>query len=210
MHALRELFHAQRLGCAQLLLQAGHADPLQPAGSNDLKGLQAFVVNVDGKAVHADPFFDPHTDRGDFALLNPHAGKTFALAGTYPVALQGIDERQFDSSQELVQVATVVVQINQRIAHQLTRTMVGSLTAAIGLEYRMRQLPATLQAALVAGAADGVNRAVLQIQHALRVLLLLDRRGEIELFLQGLGIILLAAQPEVLHLWVLHARVSAG
>ena len=54
--------------------QAAHGDAVNPARGDREKRRQAFRGDVDGEAVHGNPFPNTDTDRGELAVLHPDAG----------------------------------------------------------------------------------------------------------------------------------------
>lgn len=118
--------------------------------------------DVDGEAVHADPFPNTHADGGEFTVLDPDAGEAFAAAGLDSENGAGADEGVLKMAQMSVEVPAVRVQVEDRIADELAGAVIGGLAAAVGLEYGEGECGGVAQGGLVAQAADGVNGLVLQ------------------------------------------------
>ena len=119
------------------------------------------VRDVDGEAVHADPFSNAHADGGEFAVFHPHAGQSVAAAGGHAECGAGADEGVFEAAEMGVQITSARVEIEDRIADQLARAVIGRLAAAVGFEHGVGERGGVAQRGLVAQAADGVNGFVL-------------------------------------------------
>jgi hypothetical protein len=90
--------------------------------------------------MHRDPLAHADADGSQLAMIGPDAGESVAACGVDTEMRAGVDQDILDHAQVRVQVAVSEVQIENRIAHELTRAVVGRLTAAICFVDRMRQL----------------------------------------------------------------------
>ncbi len=54
-------------GAVSFLVEAGHGDAVEAAGSDELEGWEGFRGDVEGEAVHGDPLFDADAEGGDLA-----------------------------------------------------------------------------------------------------------------------------------------------
>ena len=61
-----------------------------------------------------------------------------------------------------MQILPVTAEIEEKIADQLPGPVISRLPAAIDRDERMRQMRGAAQTRLIGGAADGVNRLVLE------------------------------------------------
>jgi hypothetical protein len=117
-------------GLAALVRERGHPHAVQPARDRPLERPHV-VVDVDREAMRRDPALDVHADRGDLALLHPHAGVLdpvlWAVAGGDPLVGERRDERRLDPAQ----VRDHVVDADDRVADELARAVIGELAAAV-------------------------------------------------------------------------------
>jgi len=112
--------------------------------------------------MHRDPFTDPYPDRSDLAILNPDARFSRDLVPIDAELFEQINQEIFQTSQVTVQVPAALAQIENRVTHQLTGSVVGCLTAPIGFEERMGELGNDAQARLIRKPSDRINRLVLE------------------------------------------------
>src|SRR5437763_11521359 len=105
-----------------------------------------------------------HTDanRRNLALLNPNSGQSLARVRFNFEFRQKFDQQAFNPTQIFVQILAAMAQVDNRIAHQLSRPMIRCLATPIDPEEWMRQMRSTTQAALVRRPSNGVNRVMLQ------------------------------------------------
>ncbi len=111
---------------------------------------------------HADP------DAGDLAVLDPHPRQPLASTGsidTFPA--QEHDDRLLQGAKVVMQIASVVVEVENGIADQLSRSVKRRLTATIDLHDGVGQTVQILQAGAVPGTAYRVDRIVFQQQHGI-------------------------------------------
>src|SRR5262249_55208325 len=98
--------------------------------------------NVEGDAVEADPFSQPHADGGDLVFarparasaLHPNAHAPVADFALHVEARQCADEPAFEISDELCHVAPTLAQIDHHIGHALAGAVIGELAATPRLE----------------------------------------------------------------------------
>jgi len=60
-------------GVAGFGFEAGHGDAVDAAGGDGEEWGEGLAGDVDGEAVHGDPFADADADGGEFAVLDPDA-----------------------------------------------------------------------------------------------------------------------------------------
>ena len=101
-------------------------------------------------------------NRRDLAVLHPDAGQTRARCRRYSDLGQCFDEQIFQPAQITMQILAAVAQVDDRIAHQLPRSVISRLSAAIDWEKRIREMSGAAQTGLVRRAADGVDRIVFE------------------------------------------------
>lgn len=58
---------------ASFVGEATHGNAVDPAGGDGEKWRQTLLSDVDGEAVHGDPFSHADADRGELAVSHPHA-----------------------------------------------------------------------------------------------------------------------------------------
>src|SRR5437016_13037062 len=98
-----------------------------------------------------------YTDGRDFSFLNPNTGQPRSTLRFNFEFAQKFDQQTFNPAQILVQILSAIAQIDNRITHQLARSVIGRLPATIDLKKWMRQMRSTAQAGLVRCPTDGVN-----------------------------------------------------
>src|SRR6185295_11805351 len=90
--------------------------------------------DVEGEAVPGDPVARVNADGCDLPAARPHAGVGgVSLAGNSIVS-EGVDQRLFDFPEIPVQVLTVSLEIDDRIADELAGSMESDVTTALDLE----------------------------------------------------------------------------
>src|SRR5882724_1467848 len=103
---------------------------------------------------------DADPDRRDLAVLYPNTGQSPASRRRYAGFGQGFDEQIFKPAQVPMQILPAVAQVDDRIAHQLPRAVIGSLAAAVNRKQRIGKMRSATQTGLVRRAADRVDRIV--------------------------------------------------
>ena len=100
-------------------------------------------------------------ERGDFAFLDPNAGEAFfARSGDVEVG-EGADEGFFEVAEVGVEVFATGGEVEDGVADELSRAVVGGLTATVDFDDRVRELCGVAKGGLIADASDGVNGGVL-------------------------------------------------
>src|SRR5579862_43490 len=155
-------------GKARLALDIGHFHPRDAAGSYLLERRQA-SPDIQGEPVHAYPMAHADADGGDLPLPHPDAGKVFAPRRADAVFLQGEDENLFQQAEVTVQILPVSTQVEDRVADELSRPVIGRLPSAIDPHDRMWQRRGVAQAGLVGRAADRINGRVFEQQEEIVV-----------------------------------------
>src|SRR5690349_16201396 len=103
-----------------------------------------------------------NANRRNLALLNPNPGQSFARVPFNSELRQKFDQQAFNPTQIFVQILAAMAQVDNRIAHQLSRPMIRCLATPIDPKKWMRQMRSTAQTALVRRPSNGVNRLMLQ------------------------------------------------
>ena len=112
--------------------------------------------------MHADPFAYADADRCEFAIARPHTGEALAPLRIHTKGLTSKDERFLKRTQMRVKIPAARVEIEHRIPHQLTRTVIGRLTSAIGFKHAARKVFRIAQRTAILQSADRVNRFMLE------------------------------------------------
>src|SRR5581483_10950242 len=109
---------------------------LDAAGSDPLRERRRVEVDVERVAVRGDPFGDVDADRGDLArgALQPDAGEAFDPRRLEPERRESPDDRLLEITAVLLDVLAVPRQVEDRVANELPRAVVGGLAAAVGLD----------------------------------------------------------------------------
>src|SRR2546423_284993 len=153
-------FH-DRAGAAGFLFNRRHRHIRDAAGNDLIKGRQV-AANIQRKTVHGDPMADADSDRRDLPVLHPHAGQTRPSRGGNGGLGQRFDEQSFEPAQITMQILAAAPQIDHWIADQLSRPMIGRLSAAVNRKQRMGQKRAVAQTRLVRRPSDRVNWIMLE------------------------------------------------
>ena len=135
----------------------------------------------------ADPAPRPHTDRRQLAALEPDPGEPIDPLALQIQTRQHIDHHLLELAQIQVQVSAVALQIEHRVEHQLARSVVGHLAAAVNaMQGQGRCGGIEAQKGLRSAAAQGVAGLMLKQEHGVGALgmvqqpllqLALDRPG---------------------------------
>ena len=120
--------------------------------------------------MHADPFAHTDADRCELAIADPHTGKALAPLRIHAKGLTRKDERLLKRAQMRVKIPAARVEIEHRISHQLTRTVIGRLTSAIGFKHAARKVFRIAQRTAILQAADRVNRFMLEQKNRIALL----------------------------------------
>lgn len=160
--------HRHRNG--RFRLKAGHRDAGEAAWGDGEKRRQGLTGYIDREAVHGDPFANADTDGCEFPILHPYTCHSIAAARAHPQIHTCGDERVLDEPQVQVEIPPPRIEVKYRVADELARTMVGSLSSAVGLENWMRQACSGLKGGLISEAPDGVNGFVFEEENRVRFL----------------------------------------
>src|SRR3954454_1180253 len=113
---------------AALLGDGGHPHARQAAGHHPAERREV-VVDVDREAVGRYAAGQVHADRGDLAVLHPHAGVVAALRLAGAGLDAGLAERADDRALHRAQEDEHVVHAHDRVAHELAGPVVGQLAS---------------------------------------------------------------------------------
>jgi len=141
--------------------EAAHGHPVDAAGGNGKKGRQTIRGDVDGEAMHRDPFADADADGCKFAVFHPNAGESVSPVGIDAELAAGVDQCVLDFPEMGVEVFPAPSEIENRVSHQLARPVIGRLAATIDLTDRVRKAGSVTEGRLVAEPADRVDGLVL-------------------------------------------------
>src|ERR1017187_428795 len=103
----------------------------KPAGDNVLKIAQ-IRIHVQRETVRRHPPAEVHSDGGDFAIAHPNPSQLGNAAGFNAELRQRVDERLLDGTHVRAHVALPIAQVQNRVAHQLPRSVIRHVAAAIG------------------------------------------------------------------------------
>jgi hypothetical protein len=150
--------------------------------------------------VGGDAGGDVHADRGDLALLDPHARELAALLRAATRGHAHLAQSGDQSPLQRRDVLDDVVDAHDRVADQLPRPVVGHLAAAVGLDdvEALHPVPVLTHRELARDRAPSarVDRPVLEHQQDVRDSIPLARRGQPALERERLAVI---DRPEVAH-----------
>src|ERR1017187_6588554 len=103
----------------------------KPAGDNVLKIAQ-IRIHVQRETVRRHPPAEVHSDGGDFAIAHPNPSQLGNAAGFNAELRQRFDERLLDGTHVRAHVALPIAQVQNRVAHELPRSVIRHVAAAIG------------------------------------------------------------------------------
>src|ERR1700730_6050791 len=93
-------------------------------------------ANVDGDAVIGHPAADTNADRGDFRVLllgsDPDPWTAFAPLAWNAVIAKRLDDPSFKAVYVTAHIAPALVEVQQDVGDELTRPVIGILSAAAG------------------------------------------------------------------------------
>ena len=141
---------------------SGHGDSADAAGGDVVEAAEGFGGDIDGVSMHGYPFAHADADGGKLAVFDPDTREPLAGGGGDAEALAGEDEGVFHGTDVGVEVFAEISEVNNRVADQLARAMVGGLSATIDLDVWVGQELGIEQGTFVAGSADGVNGRMLK------------------------------------------------
>lgn len=141
-------------------MEASGRDSLDAARGNIQEGRKREGADIQGEAMHGDPFADSDPDTRNFSLIYPCSGEAFPGMRNDAEVGQGIDQDAFEEPEIGMEVSSVVSEIQDGVTYQLPRSMVGGLSSTIDLKYGVRQVGRLSQAALITGSSDCVDRRV--------------------------------------------------
>ena len=118
---------------------AGDFDSIESTGGDREEAAEAFFGDVDGEAVHADPFAHADADGGEFAVFDPDTCEAIAALSWDAEVKAGIDEGLLDGADVGVEVFAQGAEVNDRIADELAWAVVGGLTATVDFYHGMRE-----------------------------------------------------------------------
>ncbi len=148
---------------AALLRDARHLDT-DDAARRDRGKRCEIAADVEREAVHADPAAHADADRGDLLPPDPYARLPRAASGGDAIIGEQRDEHVFEAAEVTVQILSAHAQVEDRVADQLARSVIGGLPTAVRLHHGVGECAGIAQAGLIGRAADGVDRFVLEQQ----------------------------------------------
>src|SRR5512140_1796891 len=88
-------------------------------------------VDVESKTVHGHPatYFLP--DSGDLIALDPDTGESLFTGSFNSKLPKGEDDHIFEASQIPVKVEEVIVQVDNGISDDLSRTVIGNISSPV-------------------------------------------------------------------------------
>src|SRR5258707_2353812 len=89
------------------------------------------TAHVQREAVHRNPMAHADADRCDLAFADPNAGESLALRRGNFVISEKFDEQSLEPAQMAMQVLAAPAKIDNCVAHQLSRSVVSRLAAAV-------------------------------------------------------------------------------
>ena len=87
-------------------------------------------LDVQGEAVAGHPARDAHADGGDLFVADPHAGKPLDAPARNPILGDRTDQHLFDVAHVAVHVTAIRLEVDDRVADQLARPVIGHVAAA--------------------------------------------------------------------------------
>src|SRR5262249_49192516 len=96
------------------------------------------AAHIQRKPVHGDPMTNTDANRGNLAVLYPNSCERFTSLRGNVVLAEKIDEQLLKPAQIFVQILATPTQVHNGITHQLARTVIRRLPAAVDRKERMR------------------------------------------------------------------------
>ena len=146
----------------QKLRDRCHGD-VEPAGPDPAEGVE-LRRHVEGKAMHCDPMADMYPDGGDLLVFNPDPGQAGTPPGVEPELEQRPDQHLLQLADEAVNVPPPHAQVDDRVADDLSRAVVGDAATALDPVYRYPPGLGGGQVARSCRTTQGVARRMIQQQ----------------------------------------------
>ena len=119
------------------IAETSYGPPGDAAGNNSLKPLHG-ATHIQSNPVLGDPAPAPHTDGRHLALSEPDPCESGESLAFETELSQHIDHHMLQLTQVPMQIHAVAVEIQHRINHKLTGTVMGDLPTAIDAVQRGR------------------------------------------------------------------------
>src|SRR5450432_2825296 len=112
--------------------------------------------------MHRDPVSYADTDRSNFSIVDPHASQARPCACGDSEFGQGFCHERFNPTQITMEILSASSQIDDRVADELTRTVIGGLASAIDRKEWIRKVGYAPETRSIRRATNRVNWFVLQ------------------------------------------------
>ena len=125
----------------QFFLYGSNLLVLYTAG-NDVIEIPEIGIHVQRKAMHGDPAAAAYPDGAylplpaRYARIEPHACFTGAPFALQPVFADGFDHHFFQVAQVFADIGTEVLQVEDRVTHDLLQSMKGYIASPVGVKKR--------------------------------------------------------------------------
>jgi len=117
---------------AQQARQRGYAAIGDAARDDQAEAVQ-IGCHVDRESMARDPSRDPDANRRELLTPDPYAGESLDAVSRDPVVGSRPDQDFLEIADILVNVAAIRLQVDNRVAHDLSGTVIGNVAAAPGL-----------------------------------------------------------------------------
>ena len=188
-----------RGACARFLVEGGDGHAIDPTGSDVGEAGEALFRDVEGEAVHGDPFAHAYSEGGDFSIVDPDPGQAIPAASGDAEIGEGEDEGFLQGAEIGVEVFPVIFEIKNGVADELAWAVIGRLPPAIDFYDRMRKGGGIAEGGLIANAPDGVNGGVFEKEKGVTDLIRASGGGEFLLARKSVLIRDVGAEPANVH-----------
>lgn len=160
---------------------------------DDPLGVVVLGTDVYAQAVQGHALLDTDAHGGDFFIFHPHPRIFGVAVSNNPEGLEGVQDDLLQETNILSGRPVVAGQVDDRIDHELPRTVVRDVASPVRVDQRYPSLghlfPGDQESFSIALPAQGDDRRVLKKIKGVFPLLGLYFTGSLFLQFQGLGII---------------------
>src|SRR5215213_1612968 len=167
---------------------------VEPASGNPLGEGRGIEVDDQRLPLRGHPLVDVHPDRSDLPRVtrtlsvDPQAGQSLDRGRLDPERRQRGDQRELEVAAVLLHVLTVTGEVEDRVADELPRAVIGRLAAAVAVYDLDFRLFGNVELAGLGTPAERDDRRMLEQHHRIRNRTLRDGGGQRALQLPRLDV----------------------
>src|SRR5699024_3771821 len=130
--------HVGNLGQRGGTAQVYHLSNLEPGVTTRVDAAERLQVHghVEGQSVKRAAAPHAQAQRADLGAVDVHAGSAIDASGLDVPVCQGVDDGLFDASHQFAYAHAQTAQVDQRIGHDLPRSVVRHLPTALDPDHR--------------------------------------------------------------------------